>query len=194
MILALAAACTACTQYISGTPTAAPPDTSSGTAPSTNAQTYGAPRVTNPLDASTYFDRPCSVLTDDQRASLGISKPGRPGTDSDIGHNAGPACSWANEARTTEAAFLTANKNGLSDTYRGHQQGYFEFWQPTTVDNYPAVFNDSFDQRDMGACGLTVGISDTLTLAVNVVGSDTDPCEQTRRATSMVIDTVKAGG
>ena len=186
---AVVAACASCSETTEGTPVAAPP----GPPPPPVPVAYGAPPVTSPLNASAYLTQPCSILTGEQLTSLGFPPQGKPDTHSGPADIAGPACTWQNEQRTTQAAFITANKNGLSDIYRGHQQGDFQFWQPTTIAGYPAVFNDPTDLRSVGACGLNVGISDTLTILVAVEGSDTDPCAPARQAAAMVIDTLKAG-
>jgi hypothetical protein len=93
-----------------------------------------------------------------------------------------------------DVGFLTANKNGLSDTYRGKARfkGYFE---PTEVDGYPAVFNDLGDYRNDGTCNITVGISDTSEFRVGVqytkLGAKS--CDRAKEAAAAVIKTVKKG-
>jgi hypothetical protein len=193
LTLAIIAACASCSHSTDGTPAATSSGGSPATAPPTTPDTYGAPRVSSPLDASTYLAQPCAVLSTKQLVTLHFPARGKPDTDSETAKTAGPACTWQSDTRATQSSFATGNKNGLSDVYRGHEQGYFEFWEPTTIAGYPAVFNDPTDLRSAGACGLNVGISDTLTILVAVEGSDADPCDPARQTASMIINTLKVG-
>jgi hypothetical protein len=94
---------------------------------------------------------------------FGISKPGEPDTDSEVAKASGPGCVWrvnGEPFRMLDMSFLTGNKKGLSDTYRGRSR--FAYFDETTVDGYPAVFNDNQDGRPQGICQITVGVSDSL--------------------------------
>jgi len=90
--------------------------------------------------------------------------------------------------------FLTGNKNGLSDTYRGKDR--FEYFVETTVDGYPAVFNELFsDGPSNGNCTITVGVSDSLTFIATEVGGPPGEivCERTKEFASAILATLKAG-
>lgn len=188
-----------CTTGVAGTavPDSADPTASESTVPTSEPDTYGAPRVDDPLDASRFLTDPCAVLTRAQLTGFGVSKPGEPDTDSAIAVHSGPGCVWVAESEVNSvigASFLSGNKNGLSDTYRGRDRfdGYFE---PTTVDGYPAVFNDIGDGRPQGDCNITVGISDTLTFrAAEHGGRDAQgACDRATQVAAAVIQTIKGG-
>lgn len=89
-------------------------------------------------------------------------------------------------------SFLTGNKKGLSDTYRGRSR--FKFFEETTVEGYPAVFNDPTDERPNGNCNITVGISDTLTFRAREGGGPAGQavCDRTKQLAAAIIATLKA--
>lgn len=203
VIVSLALVGTACSSKEPGNPTTSPDTTARTTtsaAPSTSKNDrYGAPDVQNPLDASKFLPQPCAVLTAEQMKPFNISKPGKPTTTGAVAETVGPYCSWTSEDEPTSRGFsvglLPGNKNGLADTYRGRKQ--FKYFEPTTVDGYPAVFNDGIDARPSGSCSITVGISQTLAFgASETSGKGVGPgaCEGARQLASAVIATLKAGG
>ncbi|MFB9301436.1 DUF3558 domain-containing protein [Kibdelosporangium philippinense] len=188
-----------CTGTTPGTPDAGPSVSSKPTGqpssdPSSSANSHGAPRVTAPLDGTAFLAKPCSVLTTSQLQSLSLPGSGTSDTDGQSGRS---RCTWYNRdaGAGTGFSFLSSNKNGLSDTYRGRDRfkGYFE---PTEVDGYPAVFNDPSDFRAKGSCNITVGISDTLAFITSWdegrVGAKS--CDQAKQVASMVIQTIRSGG
>jgi hypothetical protein len=198
-VLLIAVVATGCMSQQNGSPTAEPDSTGTGASASTaptNGGTYGAPRVSNPLDATKFLSQPCAVLTKVQLESFGVSQPGEPDTDSDIAKVSGPGCLWharPEVSSTIGMSFLTGNKNGLSDTYRGRDR--FEFFEETAVSGYPAVFNDLSDGRPHGDCNITVGISDTLAFRAredgDLVGQAV--CDRAKQVAAAVIATLKAG-
>jgi hypothetical protein len=187
-----------CSSKEVGSPTA----TSGGSQPTGSTSTSnpggsgGAPKVDEPLDASRLISQPCLALAPDQLQALQLPAQGKPDTDSETAKSAGPSCSWFDRdaGYGVDVGFLTANKNGLSDTYRGKGRfkGYFE---PTEVDGYPAVFNDLGDYRNDGTCNITVGISDTSEFRVGVQYTKlgTKSCDRAKEAAAAVIKTVKKG-
>jgi hypothetical protein len=155
---------------------------------------YGAPRVPAPLDATRLLPTPCDVLTPAQREELNLPA-GHPDTDEPISKYAGPGCYWTNSdtRNTVGFGFMTTNKKGLSDTYRGRDRfkGYFI---PTDVDGYPAVFSDTGDYRQHGTCVLTTGIADTLTFQVSERGTlGVKSCERLKGIAAMVVQTITTG-
>jgi hypothetical protein len=122
-------------------------------------------------------------------ATFAVNPPGN-GRDGD---GLGPRCAWHGATGSIGVGFLTRNKGGLSDTYRGRDlEAYFE---ETTVDGYPAVFVDAIDSRPRGNCGLVVGISDTLTIDVLEQGrlDAAGACARVKQVAAAVIATMKAG-
>jgi hypothetical protein len=171
--------------------------TTRGSTPTSGGGGSSAPKVNTPLDASKFLPQPCTALSATALQSFKITKPGTPDVDSELAKTAGPSCSWRNDSQPISwgynVGFLTGNKNGLSDTYRGRARfkGYFE---PTEVDGYPAVFNDLNDSRDKGTCNMTIGISDTLAFRVSVTldpDGGTKSCDESKKLASAVIQTLK---
>ena len=159
---------------------------------------HGAPPVLKPLDASGFLENPCKLLTEQQKAEFTIRRPGLLKKKGLIAETAGPGCQWFREDRPERSSFgmgfLTGNKHGLSDTYRGRDR--FEYFVETTVDGYPAVFNElSVQSPPEGDCTITVGVSDTLTFRASELGGPKGGvvCDRTKEFASARLATLKAG-
>ncbi|SDC80752.1 DUF3558 domain-containing protein [Actinokineospora iranica] len=193
-----AAALTACTE--SGTPT---PTTgganNTGTTTSSSAaapdNTYGAPRVTDPIDAAALIDKPCALLTPAQVATLGLATQGK--QDEAQGSQ---YCSWpsADEREDYTIGWLNPNKGGLSDHYRANQtiSNFAAYFEPTTVSGYPGVFTAGQDRRGIGSCNLVVGIRDELTFRVGAAGGPKGKAcdDKIKQIAEQAIATMKNGG
>lgn len=157
---------------------------------------HGAPKVSDPLDASKYLTQPCSVLTTAQAQSFSQSNPGEPDVDSALARGVGPGCDWGGETLNEEfrVGFLSGNKKGLDDTYRGKAQ-YDAYFEETSVDGYPAVFSAATDARDRGECSVTTGISDSMAFHITWQGrlKGQASCDRAKEVASAVIQTIKGG-
>ncbi|MFC0114195.1 DUF3558 domain-containing protein [Kibdelosporangium aridum] len=184
-----------CTVTSEGSPSRTPMSVTSSPGPENR---YGAPAVTDALDASKYLAQPCSTLSTSQLMSLKLPAQGEADTTSAIATNVGPSCSWkdSNVAYYLHLTFMVGNKNGLADFYRGNHEGRFKgYWIETTVDDHPAVYQSARDNRQSGECDLAIGISDTLTFRTNVQSREGErSCDQAKQAASLVLQTLKAGG
>ena len=137
------------------------PSTTGPTA-STNATSVAqggagdAPRVPAPLKVDGLAADPCKALAPEQVSQLGMAAPGVRG-DTPVG----PKCTWSGQAYPTNTmaiGFATANDLGLTNVYRGKStQAYFE---PSTIDGYPTVYAAPSDERAVGTCDLSVGVTD----------------------------------
>lgn len=163
-------ALTGCTTTEAGTAVAAqeppePPAVSSGEA------APEVPSVADPLDASRYVADPCAVLTQAQLTSYGMRPTGRPNSGTSA-ENAGPRCLWLGAGRSPNVTvgWLTPNVNGLADIYSIQEDGTWDYFEETEVEEYPAVFNYFADDPQHGNCVMTVGVSDGLTYSVYVQG------------------------
>jgi hypothetical protein len=139
------------------TTTGAPAPTTRTSTP-TATGSGGAPKVAKPLNGSGPAATPCSSLTQSQLTDLGITTV--QGHDASITGVA--ICSWTDDTTGDGIgiSWQTRLGDGLATLYSERaQQGY---WQPTTVDAYPAVFADLADLRSQGDCSLDVGVSDQL--------------------------------
>ena len=157
---------------------------------------HGAPAVENPLDASKQLADPCSSLTPDQLRALGLGRT-IPGEKDSFGR-LGPYCSWRDAATDLEdftVGYATPLKNGLADVYLIRESGRWAYFEPTTVNGYPAVFKDAGDQRARGGCNIAVGISQELHITVFSRGAEpSKACGQVEAIASAVIDTLKKNG
>jgi hypothetical protein len=198
LVASVLLAATACTSRANGTPTPHSTTALSETTTTSSADpSDGAPGVADPLDATGFLAEPCTVLSQSQLVTFDISPPGIPTTTGAVAEYAGPFCSWhaATElASTIGVGFITGNKNGLSDTYRGRDT--FDYFIPTTVDGYPAVFVDGPDQRDSGTCNITVGISDQLAFRASEQGrlDAQGSCDRAKQVAAAALATLRAGG
>jgi hypothetical protein len=172
--------------------------TSTTTGRSTPTSSGGAPKVSTPLSAGKYLPQPCTVLSAATLQTYKITKPGTPDVDSEVAKTAGPSCTWTSDdqpiSKTYNVGFLTGNKNGLSDTYRGGKKAFPGYFEPTEVVGYPAVFNDLIDARNNGACNVTVGISDTLAFRAAVTfptQAGATSCDSAKQLAAAVIETLK---
>jgi len=130
--------------------------------------------------------------------SFDLPNQGHAEIDTPIAKNGGPSCIWQNPGKfSVIVSFTTVNKNGLTDIYRGHERGQFDgLFEPTTVEGYPAAFNDATDGRPYGRCGISVGIVDTLSFLVEQQGNilrGQMVCDQVKRISGEVIKTLKGG-
>ncbi|GAA3993795.1 DUF3558 domain-containing protein [Allokutzneria multivorans] len=162
------------------------PDTSASSA----SQSGAAPRVPAALDVSSIQSNACAAISDSKRSSLGYGA-GKPRAGA-----YGPSCTFqiADEPlNQMDLTVFTANKNGLSDIY--DTKGNNDYFEPTTIEGYPAVYAASLDHRSKGKCGLFVAVTDQLT--VNLLsqfdrGAGAQaPCPVVAKAAASVIQTLK---
>ncbi|WP_197284925.1 DUF3558 domain-containing protein [Sciscionella sediminilitoris] len=146
------------TSCSSSTNSAAP---SSAPASSSAAGSGSGPRVPVPLPTRELLDNPCTVLTNAEATDFGLIPPGEKTTRQLT------ACQWRssdNGQNSIGMAPVPPNTGGISDIYdQKERQAYFE---PTTVDGYPAVFADTQDGRPSGTCTLWLGVTDHLAVSI----------------------------
>jgi uncharacterized protein DUF3558 len=191
-----------CSDKQSGTATLATTTGGTTTGPTTTKPTTtssgGAPAVKVPLDATKYLPQPCTALSAGTLAGLNVSRPGIPDTTSPVAQSSGPSCIWHTDDqplnKSYDVGFLTGNKNGLADTYRGGKTDFPGYFEPTDVGGYPAVFNGLTEDRPAGSCNITVGISSTLSFRVGLTAdkdTGTRSCDLVKQVAAAVIQTLK---
>ncbi len=153
-------------------------------------QAGSAPRVPAALNVSSVQSNACAAISASNRSSLGYG-PGKPSSGA-----FGPSCTFqiADEPlNQMDLTVFTANKNGLSDIYDTKANN--EYFEPTTIEGYPAVYAASLDHRSKGKCGLFVAVTDQLTVNLLVQydrGSGAqDPCPVVAKAGASVVQTLK---
>ncbi|MDQ0378998.1 DUF3558 family protein [Amycolatopsis thermophila] len=156
-----------------------------------------APAVPAPLDPGNLVDHPCASLTAEQSDQLGI---GGQGTEQNVGIGTIKTCDWkfgANLEWKIQVAYaIPDTKNGIQNVYDQDAAGTFDggYFEPTSVDGYPGVFNGMADTRPQGRCDLSVGINDEMLLTVAVTGqADKDNCKATTNVAQRIISTIKTG-
>lgn len=184
-----------CATGTAGRPTAAPPTGASASQPATNADTYGAPKVTSPLDTTKYQPNPCVALTSAQLRAIGIGVAGTVQQDTQ-----GNVCHWAvapdtNYAFAFDLAFPPGEPSGLANAYQAAGPG--DLRRLPDVHGQPAVTEPS--QNTGGNCTIYLGATDHVEYAVSVlVGQGRpqyrNPCSVAGQIADAVTATMKSGG
>ncbi len=160
----------------------APPPTSSVSP--TPPQPRLAPPVTNPRDAKPMAQRPCDLLTPDQRASFGFDQPGK--RRELVGGVV--QCMWTDAASTR---LLTASVNPrqdrLNDAYR--EREVYPVFVPVEVAGAPGALR----QAVVGgaACDALVSLTESQSLEVSFANlrrdAPVDACGEVRRITEVIL-------
>lgn len=178
----------------SGTPGQAQPSSTGGASTTTTTQGGSsssggpsqAPKVASPLNATRFVNDSCAALTSADLAGLQLVNPINGGSHRNAG---GVQCTWTGSpGGSVGVGWETANVDGLSDLYA--QASTIAYWQPITVDGYPAAFGDPInDGRAQGDCVLHVGVTDHLYFdsSFNNPSNAGQSCDLARQAASDVI-------
>ena len=148
-----------------------------------------APAVSEPLDVEELRHDPCDALAAEQLSPLGITEPGL--HDSDDGN---PECRWHLSDSQLHVIGLSAAVNsdqGLEDIY--HDKEYQQYFEPTEVDGYPAVYASVLEQRSRGNCSLWVGVTDELAVVIKTYFLEVDPCPVAVRIATGMIEHARDG-
>jgi hypothetical protein len=154
---------------------------------------YGAPKVSTPMDTTKYQQNPCAALTSAQVASFGLAGPGTQATGTTVDNTAsGPTCSWFVGRTMTIAgiAFFTDYHDS-----RGKGLG-FDYSSGTPhrladIQGQPAVLHE----RGQGTCQIDVGATDDVFYAAKVMGwTSSDPCTEAEQVATAATATMKSGG
>ncbi|MFD5243125.1 DUF3558 domain-containing protein [Amycolatopsis sp. NPDC058340] len=193
LLLAAGALVAGCSGTKNGTASSEPSYTTGAGAPSASSGSSGsAPKVSNPLKTSSIESDACAALSAAKRTELGLGEGERRTT------SAGPGCSIFaadDKLNQIEISPVLANKNGLSDVYDTKANN--EYFEPTEVAGYPAVYAASLDHRKNGKCGLFVGVTDQLSVNILVQYDNgpgaSDPCPVALKVGEAMIETLKEG-
>ncbi len=169
-----------------GQPVAATPG------PSTAHASVEAPHVPAPLNNTILVRHPCSLLTTAQLGAVGITSATTSAVDQT---QVSVGCEWTD--RTVGVAGTevgvdqeTKIQHGLSDIYR--QQKQQAYWQPVTIQGYPAVLNALTDGRTGGTCFLNLGITDSDVAVLSYQGSPgSRPCDKVQTLAALVVQALK---
>jgi hypothetical protein len=181
-----------------GTPSTTTPTPTSQSDGAGNGDTTpnGAPKVKSPLAWESFKAAPCTVITTDQLAAIGV-----PGVTGKVNPSApGPACIWQGEvtsSRITPGVGFPEGGEGLDTVYQ-RKSTYQLFEAQPDVQGYPALLASNADLRTSGDCALVVGITDSQIAAFSVqMGNKaprySDPCGLLTEIANQVITNIKAG-
>jgi hypothetical protein len=180
-----------CSTQTNGTPSAAG-NTSAAPESSAAGSSGAAPKVPQALAKASSLTDACATLSAAKVSELGF------GTGSPRSSAAGPSCTWLaadNALNQVDVTLMTPNKNGLSDVY--DQKAADEYFEPTLVAGYPAVYAGVKDLRKSGQCGLFVAVTDQLSVQIFPQYGDgpgaTDPCPVAVKVGEAMIQTLKEG-
>jgi hypothetical protein len=156
LVVALVAGCSS---HVSGS---ASPTILSTSSPS-RAAPGSAPRVAHPLDAGRFTSDPCSSLTVPDLAGVQIVNA----TTTPTHQQGGVLCQWqaSGAGNAVGIGWVLPITDGLSGFYL--RRSTWEYFQPTTVSGYPAVYGAVDDTRTSGSCELNVGVNDHLYFLVS---------------------------
>lgn len=143
-----------------------------------------APPVTHPRDANAVVQRPCELLTDEQRAALGFDQPGVQremvtGT---------AECVWQDAADTRHvSASVEPEQDRVNGAYRG-RAGYPVF-EPVEVAGAPGVLTQNIAGGTR--CSVVVSLTESRSLAVSFTNQDPDTpmdvCGEALRITEIMV-------
>jgi hypothetical protein len=152
----------------------------------------GAPKVDNPLDTTRFQQDPCQALTPEQAQGLTFPPTGEP-REAPLGK----ACTWTNPETEglVEIHFSDRDPRGLSAQYKVKDE-YAYFVELSLIEGYPAIAADVVEDRDIGQCTVSVGVSDETTFSVairlsQVNVAEKDPCQTAAMVAGLALQTMK---
>lgn len=148
-----------------------------------------APAVADPLEVGELRNDPCGALSAEQLSALGVVDAGTRDVDS-----GNPECHWHLSTSLLHVVAISpalSDDGGLSDLYA--QKQYQQYFEPTEVDGYPAVYASVLEQRSRGNCELWVGVTDELAVVIKTYFLEVEPCPVTERIATAMIEHARGG-
>jgi hypothetical protein len=143
--------------------------------------------VQDPLKADSFVPDPCKSLTETQQKQFALDNARVNGVAVE-----GNSYFYRQNRDAKQAVSVTfADKmtKGLSSRYAEHAAGTWEYWEPATVDGYPAVGYAT----SRGGCNFAIGINDSLYFWVTADDSSSAAkCAAAKDVASAVLTTIKA--
>jgi len=154
------------------------------------------PKITDPIDLDSWSDNPCDILTNEQLGNLTINSNPKPGHT-----KAGPNCTWGD---LTDDGINIGGSLGVSITstipglYKNNNLGKYAYFDPITINDYPAVFFGRADDRNHGGCGIAIALEPSHTYVINLrLHEDypryNKPCSVLEDVSTMAVDTMTQG-
>lgn len=172
--------------------TTQPLTSTSASAPPASGSADPGLKVSDPLNTQALEANPCTEITSTQVTTFGLSA----GTSRQT--STGPGCYWTLTAAPhdrLDIGLVSINKTGINGVYANKAK--FEYFEPTQVSGYPAVYADQADQRSIGYCSLWIGVTDQLEVLVDTqLLTSVDKaksCDIAKTFAEAMIQTMKAG-
>lgn len=152
-----------------------------------------APTVAAPLALTILSNNPCGLLTSTQLSTIGLTQAATAQREQ---NSLMQGCQWNDSTVGTGVqlgvAWVPAFRHGLADIYA--QRRTAAYWQPVTEGGYPAVLNDTVDERGTGTCRMDLGVSNTAVLDLSYQDSATaNPCGKVETLAMAVVSSLKGG-
>ncbi|WAL65653.1 DUF3558 domain-containing protein [Amycolatopsis cynarae] len=154
----------------------------------------GVPRVSSPLPTQALVSDPCTAISSAQLNQLSVAGTGKQGKLQD----GTPNCTWSSATSAINLIKIApgSSNQGLAAVYAN--KGMSAYFEPTTIDGYPAVYADSRQNGDLrakGACGLFIGVTDQVVVNVSTSLGEgqyhTNPCPIAARFGQAMIEHLK---
>ena len=184
----------ACSDPVPGTSIPATTGSAPTSGSASKPESPRAPRVQRPLNAAKFQADPCRSLTSSQLGNFGIKGAGERTDRANV-----VVCTWTSTGAATGTvgvSYTPAITTGLSNTYQLNESGAYKegYFSPSDVNEYPAVYADTADDRSKGGCHLVVGISDQASFGVSIEGQPgTDGCKAAANVAKAVLQTIQEG-
>ncbi|WP_298179553.1 DUF3558 domain-containing protein [Saccharomonospora sp.] len=191
LVLATAASVLTACGDDSAADSSSPPGQTDAPVSSVDTTEAEAPKVTDPLDTVSLVTDPCGALSSSQLDRLGLAEgEERPNEGFESG-----ACSWERTEESLDSVNLSViveNEDGLNSLYADKESN--EYFEPTEVAGYPAVYASLLDSRDSGICDLWIGVNDheVVHIMTNLASAENAEasCELAADAAEAVVTTL----
>jgi|SRR5699024_2639375 len=155
------------------------------------------PRITDPINVDHWAETPCKVLSDMQLEKFSIESEPEAGKS-----DPGPTCDWGDifeDKITVGANFGTKQHSTIPGLYKYNEMGFYSYFDPVVIEDYPAVIYTESDERDAGGCAIAIGLREKHTYAMTIrLGDDHpdygDPCSVLKDVAEMAVTTMTEGG
>ena len=183
-VVLLAAASVAAVVSCGSSEAEPPPSPATTSASPTPPQPRLAPPVTNPRDASAMAQRPCDLLTPEQRASFGFDQPGK--RRELLGGVV--QCMWTDSASTRQlTASINPRQDRLNEVYRDRE--LYPLFEPIEVAGLPGALRQAV--AGGATCDAAVSLTESQSLEVGFSnlkqGTPVDACGEARRITEVIL-------
>jgi hypothetical protein len=173
---------------IAGCSTSQPATAPPSSAPLT---TLDIPAVANPLDVKGFIADPCALLTESDRAELGLPTAEKDGTAGRVACDLHTGAAGQKPLDYLRVQIMTTRGlAGLSAQCGTSAAARCDGWVVDSVAGYPVIRANGAMETKYGACKEFLGISDEAVILINDIktrGESAPDCARADRIAAMVI-------